>query len=286
MIYSEIKNYLTQIADPETLDLFDQAVKAFERLEFEDYLDVFENAIGDYSDEGDLQVLDTMTHRLGEMVDSILLMHGVTLQTNALLSERIRILQAICFINDLEDKEALLLALESDESDPEVFAQVVAIASGLSTDSVLALIDEISEGVVPRLREFILQPKQEALENTEVVNERITEYTKYQTVFSNDARWADQFSKHSEAIGLPFDSYATLYITQQLKSDLNTDEALAMHRISVNMIGMGCLSAEGSRMTQENARKFLELIYPEMEQLTRLDMKLSSLLLEFNRAQT
>lgn len=286
MFYPELQNYLTQVSDQDVVDLFDRAVQAFDRLQFEDSLDVFENAVGDYSDAGDSAVLDALRQRLQEMLDSILLMHGVVLTTEATLSERLGVVEAICNISDGNEKDSMLLELESNQSEPEIFAACVALQSSLKMETVLALLEDVSEGLVGRLREVIEQPKAEALEDGVLVAARLAEYAKYSIVFANEPRWCDRFTHFSEAVGLSFDSYARLYMTQQLAQDLNAEPEVAWRKLCVNLIGLGCLSEEGVVKTADNAKPYLEQIVPEMMDLTRLYSKLTNLLLEFNRAQT
>lgn len=286
MIYEELKNYLVQITDAAVVEVFDNAVKVFDQMYVEDYLDVYENAIGDYSDEGDTGVLDAMTNRTYEMIDSLLLQHGVVLNSSAVLSERIAVMQALCHVNEYEDSSAVLLVLEGDGSAQEVLANVIGLVSSLNIDNLLSWIDSVDDALITRLNELFIQPVLEQLVDTEVINARQQEYGKYKIVFSESLHWADTFIRHTESIGLPFDSYAKLYMANQLKADIQADEAASMKQIAINLIGIGCVSKEGTRGVQQNARPYLEQIYPEMAQLTRLDMKLASLLLEFNRAQT
>lgn len=286
MIYSEIQNYLTQVTDPMTVELFDSAVEVFEKLNFEDYLDAYENAIGDTIHLGDVETMDALRARTEEMIDSLLAMHGVFLVDNALLADRIKVIHALANMADYEDKSSILLALESDDGDIETFAVIVGILSGLCADNVLSWVHEIHDGLLEKMKELVVQPEIERMPEAKELMQHMQEYSKYRIVFQNDDRWTERFVKHSEAIGLPFTSYATLYMGGQLKVDLQNDEELAMRKICVNLIGIGCLSDEGARSVRQNAHPYMEQIYPDMSQLTRLDIKLSSLLTEFHNAQT
>lgn len=286
MIYPELKNFLIQTSDPAMVEVFDNAVEVFEKLSFDDYLVVYETAVGDYSASGDQAVLDVLVKRTEEMIGSLLTMHGIALVSTVTLSESIAIMDSLCRVNEFEDKNTILLALESAQSDQEIFASVVSTVSSMDPDNVLAMIDTVDSSLITRMRELFVEPAIELIPDTELINKCLREYGKYKVVFSNELHWTDRFIKQSEAIGLPFENYAKLYMATQLKADMSNDDNDAFRAIAINLIGIACLSREGSISVQQNARAYLEHMYPEMDKLTRLDMKLSSLLLEYNRAQT
>jgi hypothetical protein len=288
MIYSEIQNYVRQAAGGEVVDLFDRAQAVLERINFEDYLDVLENAIGDFSDQGDTAVVDVMRLRLREMFDSLLAMHGIKLVEDVPLSDRIDLVDAICAISDCDEYHSLLLALETQESPQEIFATLISLVSMLKIEDVLLMIEDVSDELVARMREVILQPSHEQLEEVEVVEERITAYQKYRIVFANDVRWTERFVEFTEAVGLPFNSYAKLYMAEQFNRDINesTDTQMAWRRVCVNLIGIACLCEEGIVKAAELAKPYLEHISSDLSALTQIYAKLTNLLQEYNRAQT
>lgn len=288
MIYSELKNYLQQITDPAVIALFEKARLVLEGFGFDDWLDVIENAVGDYSFAGDDAVLDAMRKRVGEMIDSILRSHGLQLVEVATLDQRLEIGQAILNLVSYEDKQALALELRSGESDQEIFASVVAVVSSLRIEEVLSLIDEVSDALILRLKQLILAPLQLQLEDVSLEQQRIKDYEKYKTVFSRDERWCDKFAQFSQAVGLPFASYAKLYEAQRMNTDFNdsADIEMAFRRVAINLIGIGCLSEEGVINTAQNAKPYLEKITADMQTLTQFYTKLTNLLLEYNSAQT
>jgi hypothetical protein len=288
MIYSELRNYLSQITDPDVVDLFDRSKNVLEQVGFDDWLDVMENAMGDFSSEGDDTLLDVMRQRLSQMFDSVLLAHGVMLNESAVLSDRVDILQALLAAIACEDKEELFQALERNHTDSEAFADVIAYASDLSAEKVLALIEEVSPDIVARLRELLSESEDLQMEDTQLEQTRLLEYDKYKIVFANDLRWCDKFAQFSQAVGLPFSSYAKLYMTQQFTADLTspTDAQMAWRQICVNLIGISCLSEEGSIKAAELAKPYLEHISSDLGTITQVFNKFNDLLLEYNRAQT
>lgn len=288
MIYAEIQNLLVNTTTPEVVSLFDRAAKVFEDLNFEDWLDVLANVVGDLSDEGDSEVVDIMRLRVNEMLDSILMMHGVVLTSEATLGDRLAIAEALSRVSGYDDKSSLLLEVESNTSAPEVLAGVVALLSDMRVEATLAVVEDVSDGFKARLREIIEGQESEQLEEIAILGDQIRAYEKYKIVFANDVRWCDRFAQFPQAFGLPFDAYVKYYLAQQVENDLvdSADTQMAWRRICINLIGIGCLSAEGVVKTADNAKRYLEQICTDLGQVTQMYAKLTNLLLEFNRAQT
>ncbi len=286
MIQSELQHYLTQVTDPDEQQLFGRAVALLEQLNYPDYMDAFENAVGDHTAQGDTAVLDALRSTLHEMITNVLKMHGVSMTDEATLSQHTDVVDALVRILNCDDKNTLMLALEGTESEEEIFAQLVSLVLNVHTDNLLAVIDEVSSALIERLREFIVEPAAGQLPDGEAVAKRQVDYAKYKLVFANDHHWCDRFVSHSEAVNLPFDAYASLYMNTRLKDDLVADELMAHRAVSISLIGMACLSSEGALALLDSALPYLERICPEMSTLNRLQIKLQQLLLEFNRAQT
>lgn len=289
MIYSEIEGYLQQVGDADLHELLSTAVNVLDLFNYPDYVDVLDNAIGDHSDEGDVAVIDALRNRVHEMITTILAQHGVELTKEATLAQATKVAHALALINHADDKNVLMLALEGEQGAEETFALLVSMVVDFHPENLLALIENLDAALIERLREFIVQPNAEHLPDAAEVNKRSAEYAKYKVVFANDEHWCDRFADRAEALNLPFDCYAALYMSGQVKIDLQNvqnDEALAFRKVCVNFIGMACLCSDGSSSVLDNAHPYLERVYPEITSLTRLYTKLQQLNLEFHRAQT
>jgi hypothetical protein len=287
MIYSELKNYLSQITDPDVIDLFDRAAAILDQLEVDNWLDLLETAIGEHTDDADDGILDALRKQLDELLSMVVRAHGVVLTEEATTDDYLCIVEAIAAFPNPDVVDSVRLELQSTDSDQEIFASVVALCSSMSVERVLPLIAEIEEGLIGRLREIITTKDVLVMtEESDDVTKHLTAYAKFRVVFANDDRWPDRFVHNREAVGLPFDVYARLYMTQQLQSDLKYDQELAWRKICVNLIGLLCLSEEGEVAANFQVKDYLEKICPDMGELMRLFSKFSNLFLEFNRAQT
>lgn len=289
MLYLELRTYLTQITDPDVVDLFDRSAAVFEDLQLENWLDVFDETIGRTSGGGDNEVLDALRNELSVMIDEVLQLHGVVMVHEAMTSDRLNMLQALFAIGNGQEKDTMRLLLQGEDSAQEILADMVQLLTAEPSERILSLLDEVSDSLLNTMRRRQQQTDSLLMdEDISLSQERFAQYAKYRIVFANDTRWCDRFVQNSQAIGLPYDSYARYYGAHQLDVDLleSSDSEIALRRVCVNLIGIGCLSQEGSTQTEMLAKPYLEKVSSDLGVITRVHSKLINLLLEYNRAQT
>ncbi len=105
-------------------------------------------------------------------------------------------------------------------------------------------------------------------------------FIKFKEKVTNRPLWSDKYFKHVEAIGLPFALYLQVYLIEQRDHFIESN----LSGVAEELIAIACLSEETSSKTVDLVREWSEHIYSDLNLLTKLDIQVSKILMEFHRA--
>ncbi len=280
MLYAELRNYLTLSTDQATVDLYDDAIDVLNDFDIPDYMDLFDRIYGEAAHLSDVEVVDGFNNTLDTILTTIISQHGIELNTNPIISDKIKLCSGLFRLNTYEDKQTLLLILEAEQTPQETFCELMELASDYKTEHVLSMLESVSEFFVDNFKAIIVTPEQNKLIPAELSTLQVADFIKFKENITNRPLWSDKYFKHVEAIGLPFAIYFQVYLIEQ--RDHFTENNLA--GVAEELIAIACLSEETSSKSLDLVREWAEHIYSDLNLLTKLDIQVSKLLTEFHRA--
>lgn len=284
MIYSEIKNYLTQATSIERVQLMDRVNDLLEIYADDDYLNIFNTCIGETSAYGDEAVVDALFSIAGSLITKLLKIRGVTLNESATLSDKINLLSAIDRLVQWEDKTSLLIIVENDASPVERFSELVALVNGTSIDSVLSHIEDFDEAFIERFKEDYLQTKASELIPPESTESYIADYKKIKSLFGNAPTWADQVARSPSSLGLPFGLYLRMYLLERAQYFAGELDGQLLKVLAIDLIHLCAISEEGLSKSLQTIRSHMSEITTDINSSTKLDIVFTQLMVEVNRA--
>jgi hypothetical protein len=277
MIYSELKNYLVQSSSPELVSLFDRAIDILEAFDVEDYMNLFDASIGENIGSYDQAVTDGLRSTLDDILTTLLIQHTVVLTTEATLSDKLFMLTGLLRLQNWEDKVTLMTVTDSDQSDQEVFAELIAVVNNCSIEKVLILVESFNPSLLEAFKRECLGTVQETLVDFEDVSQQISDYSKVKQAMLNRPIWSDRLLPHAGSIGMP-------YLLEQGKyySEILTPALAGI--LAQELVGLVALSEEGLRNALQAVRTNMSELCTDLNNATKLDIAVGQFLLEVNRA--
>ena len=280
MLYAELRNYLMLSTDQATVDNYDDAIQILNDFEVPDYMDLFDRIYGEAAHLSDVEVIDGFNNTLDTILTTIIAQHGILLNESCIISDKLKISSGLFRLNNYQDTGTLLLILETEQSPQEIFSELMELVSDYKTEHVLSMLESVSDFFIDNFKEIIITPEKNKLIPAELAALQVSDFLKFKAKITNRVLWCDKYFNHVEAIGLPFTIYLQVYLIEQ--RDFFTESNLA--GVAEELIAIACLSEETSNKTTELVRAYAERIYSDLNLLTKLDIQVTKLLMEFHRA--
>lgn len=287
MIYSELRNYLVQATSVETVDLFDRGIDILEKFEIEEFMDVYEFALGEATSLGEVAVVDALQLTFTTQLDDLLVEHGVYLKEDTLNQIRITLLEGLWRLTQHDEPERLLGILDASTSPDEAFCELMAFVTTESEDNILSYLQRADWALISALRSLVSK-QSETIEIAKDIAKQIADYAFFKTAVSQQASYSDRFFKSPASIGLPYLVYVNAYVADlHLETtDAKTNTQQVVLSTARDLLGLCVLSEETSDAALTVIREYLELIYTDINLVTKLDIELLSLITEFNNVKT
>lgn len=284
MIYSEIKNYLTQVTSIERVQLMDRVNELLEIFADDEYLNIFNTCIGEASAFGDEAVIDALFEVAESLITALLRRRGIVLNETATLSDKVDILSAVNRLLSWEDKTSLLVIVENDAAPVERFSELVALVNGTSIDHVLSLISEFEDALIERFKDDYLLITSMELIPPEDTDRQMADYKKVKALFGNAPTWADQITRLPASIGMPFSLYLRMYLLERAQYFAGEMSDSIMKVLAIELIHICALSEEGLAKSLQTVRAHMSEIMTDINNSTKLDVVFTQLMVEVNRA--
>lgn len=285
MIYDELRNYLSISTDLDTVEMFDKAIEIFEKFEIPDYMDIFQNVVGDNTDVGDLEVIDNLKLMLSKLLDRILVMHGVVLNSECTYTHKLAYAEGMYRICNYEDRSTILLILENVQSTQESFAELMQLVTPYCADVTLSFLESVEDTLISSMKRIYVDPEVNKIQFAEDVEKQTTAYLKIkEKLFSNSPCWADKYFNYQEAIALPFITYLSIYIKEKTQYLTNDISDTGMKILAMDLLSIAALSEESISNSILTIRKYSDKIYTDINLITKLDLMINKLLMEYHNA--
>lgn len=282
MIYPELQNYLSQISSNETVDLFDNAIKVFDKYDLDDYMNVFDNTISDNSSAAAEIILDFLQSDLKVLLEHLLTIQGVTLNDNASISQTIEIADALFELPYYLDKIILNNIISSDESDLVKFCQLINLLTQFSVEEILSIMGELNEEFINNFKGQIKVVETSVTDEVKV-KKHVDAYIKYRDlILNNKPNYCDKFFTQVASIGLPYEDYIKQYQIDKNEYLHDTDSTF-INQIAQDLVGLTTLSCDGIDNPLLVIRKYLSEIYPDINATTKIDIAVSKIVLLYTQ---
>ena len=284
MIYDELKNYLTQVASPELVALFDRAVSLFDAMDMEDYMFTFDAVIGETRSGITEEVVDRLIAALDEQLDSLLKQHGVELNEDASLDIELTAMEALLLVQNWEDKQGLSMILDSERSAEEVFSELVSYLRGIQTERFLLNVASVDKALINRIRDEFACSEDE-VEPVEEVQQQVDDYQKVRRFNWPCFVKFDKLVRFFGFLNHPFASYLKSFMVEH-SAGLTRDTADNVYRNwAEELVTLTAISSEGLSKALPTIRENMSTITTDLNVTTKLDMMIVKILAEVNNAQ-
>lgn len=280
MIYDELRNYLVTVADPETVDFFDNAVELFDAYDVPDYLDTLESILTFDSKRTDAEIVDHLKIDTQSILRYLLTMQGIALVDELLPSELVVLVKGMMDLRYYEDQNSILSIIDSEQTSEEVVAELLQLTTEFAAEKTLSLLTRVEDGFFTGLKERLKDIKQSVEEEVKDVQLQIKKYIDYKKHLRNAGIYSDRFFAHLGSIGLPFQSYLNL-----LQNDnLNQTGEFNVAQLAQDLVGLAFLSEDGYDQPLIQIRKHLSNLIGDVNIATKVDIAVSKIVIGVDHA--
>jgi len=281
MYYPELRNFITQVRQDDTTDIFDAAIVVLDKYTVPGYLDVFENTMGTSVNLAPDDIVDLLLLDLRTSFTYLIALQGITVNDDTIsVSDLIKVADALFDLPYYEDKDTLESILSSDQTPIEKLGECINLISDLTIENILVIVSDVEQDFVDNFSSMLKTVK----DNTTDIQSKqklIQNYIRYRKIILQEKEnYADRFFMEFDSIGLQFSDYLNLY---QMNNQIISDPVTNKEQIAKDLIALAIIS-EGGENPLIIIREQLANIYSDTNSTTIIDIAVSKILQEFNRA--
>jgi hypothetical protein len=195
----------------------------------------------------------------------VLKQHDIELTDETSLEDAVTICEAVLLMQDWDDHDAILRILETLTSNEEKFAEVVYTVTTKPMDTVMTLIDSVSDAFIAKLQEFHNKDAQDDAE-AGTTNEALLQQLKMASAFYSGNAIIFKMIEAGIPVGAPLQFYLNMFAPHILEIN-RADLAKEMHCV--------LLTAEDSY--DKVVTKFSEIsdfVFDDLNEITKLNTEL------------
>lgn len=272
-----LRLYLVEAATPEFLDVMTDAHAFFERAQlpyFEDeYVSILQQA-----DSMDLGEVNTQISNQTILIQNQLLKErGIVLTEEATIDFRTQILNGLMNLDEFENTQEMLDILNSDVNEIEKFAELIATATTLEEEELMILTENVGPNFVAVTRDMIQSRNDNVIDEDEIVFKaaRASLFNRFKAFTGdNELVMGELFDKGID-VGFPFSTYVDVVDRDY--------EAMAPDVAARNLIAMALCSSDGADNPQSIIKSRIDSLIADPARVTKIDIKITDLLLGFNQ---
>ncbi len=232
--YHEFKQVVLNLGDYQFVDIVDAIDDIFTKYNVE-YLDQMEDIIMSNIDLSAQETIDILKHHLLGFIDYLVNLNKVQLNENIiLLSQKVKILDALYEIDGYLDKSIMNDILDSDLNDEEKLCKLLSLVSNFDEYELLPLIESVDSSLLLVIKNLINQVN-DLVGNQTNISEYVILYKKLKQYVQNKDLYADKFTSSVDTLGLPFISYLNLFI-KEIPITLENIDNVALDMVSMLFI--------------------------------------------------
>lgn len=271
-----LRDFIHTTATPELATSLQNAHGLFERIGLENYEPGFEEALMLNDNSDPVDTLTAVVELTNDLQRQILTRHDVGLIEHEVPTSMLSVfIQGLLDIQNYSDSHQLLQTTLLDLPEEEIFAEVMALVSQHSADELLPYVESVGTFLITRLRELGQQPTLlSAHTDDESKLVLIEKLQKFCTFINDFALETTDLLAAGMDVGYDFIVYA-----REIGREMETWPAA---KAAKELIAMALISEDGNANPRAIIQSQIEHFIASVDQITRIDMEISKLLLEWN----
>jgi hypothetical protein len=288
MIYEELRNLISLTRADNTVDTFDSAIRLFETMGQDDYMDIFSATINSSPNLTEEELILELINDLTLLINNIFSIQGVVLAEEVILSDKVKLAKGLIDIFDYSDRPTLVRIVETDLNPEEQLSELLGLVTEYNVETIFSFIQEVNPGLPQRLKDTILE---EAIDQiySEVMKSIITLYLSFkEKLMENRPFYTDKHVSEISTIGRQYSFYLDDLLKNKdfvdLLSKLDNVGKIGgddiFEEVSKYLIGIACLSEDGFTNILEVIRSNMDKITSNMTTNSKLQTYISKYLIK------
>ncbi len=271
-----ITNYIDQKFTPEMAAIVYRALGLFSVFGHSTPILLLIDAINMSQNEHPEVIMDTLTVVVDEGLDQLFLANRVTVSENISMTEKVQVLEAVYGFQFQETYEPFARILENTNSTPRSqFLEVISLISGIDVPNLEDMIDEVYEGTVDRLKEYVqsgIKEEQEA-PDFELLKKIRTNLLVYSKAFGKP-----QISTVLESFNFEYGCEFDVYFNVLRDEVINIED---METTTFGLLWIALISSDGVDSPQKLLTEKLESFFDDILRVNQFTAMLSKALGRF-----
>lgn len=246
-------------------DLFE----IIEQLTEEDFQQDYLAVLMDDS-EGIESTEDRFISMMGDNLDYLFLIHGVTVNEESGMSDRIQLIKDIANIEDYIDRSAVMRALESSSDPVEALAAIIEVTStgtDVSKTRLYNIIEDVKPELIETIRDLCAKHDDEDTERSQANEELVNNLKRFKEYMENVPVLAFTLAAQGVPVGAPFERYLPFIPEELVKSK----EYKVIARELLSILFMASDSYENPiKYFRDNS----QLLFDDLPTITKVDTEL------------
>ena len=271
-----ITNYIDQKFTPEMAAIVYRALGLFGVFGHSTPILLLIDAINMSQNEHPEVIMDTLTVIVDEGLDQLFLANRVTVSENISMTEKVQVLEAVYGFQFQETYEPFARILENTNSTPRSqFLEVISLISGIDVPNLEDMIDDVYEGTVDRLKEYVqsgIKEEQEA-PDFELLKKIRTNLLVYSKAFGKP-----QISTVLESFNFEYGCEFDVYFNVLRDEVINIED---METTTFGLLWIALISSDGVDSPQKLLTEKIESFFDDILRVNQFTAMLSKALGRF-----
>jgi len=265
---AELKIFVDDTFTPEIVTTIERAFTTFETLSVEDFELPYLAIVMEEQTSDSLSPQDRFYKQLHQDCNFVLMQFEIKLSDTAQLHDTVELLEALTLIENYENKQELIDAIEAADDAIDALAQVINILSSVKISTVYSIVDEVSPNLINVIKnlgknkeeDLVFEPDQALIKN-------IKSFKNY--LADNGAIGID-LVRNGQPIGADFSYYLKLMNIEFFK---NKNYLL----LAKDILSLLFISGDAFSNPIEFFRKNSALMFDDLTTITKVDNELTKI---------
>lgn len=249
-----------------TNDLFE----ILEQLTEEDFQQDYLAVLMDDSDGLD-PTEDRFISMMGNNLDYLFLIHGVTINQDLTIGEQVQLIKDIVNIEDYSDRSAVMRAIESSSDPVEALAAVIEITTthpnGIGKARLYTMLEEVKPDLIDVIKELASKHDEEDEERSETDPALVSNLKRFLVYMENVETLGRSLATTGIPLGAPFERYIPFIPAEVIQS--KDYKLVARELLSVLFMGIDSYT-NPIKYFRDNS----QLIFDDLSTITKVDTEL------------
>lgn len=265
---AELKIFVDDTFTPEIVTTIERAFTTFEVLSVEDFELPYLAIVMEEQTSDGLSPQDRFYKQLQQDCNFVLMQFEIKLSDTAQLHDTVELLEALALVENYENKQELIDAIEASDDTIDALAQVINILSSVKISTVYSIVDEVSPNLINVIKnlgknkeeDLVFEPDQALIKN-------IKSFKNY--LADNGAIGLD-LVRSGQPIGADFSYYLKLMNSEFFK---NKNYLL----LAKDILSLLFISGNAFSNPIEFFRKNSALMFDDLTTITKVDNELTKI---------